>query len=260
MIASVRADRGPRRGRRAARAASALLVSAVILLAGCGGEDAAEPESDARPVTAEEAQLLAITRFLNYDEGSRPFHTEVLAGETPVSLTGWIDWPAEAGYAQAATSSSDDALLWTPGTVGVYPQSADADGYPIMPIPDFTDENWVSRPSDPDASEFDALLLLLGSLGSDRPDNPLLVQQTGALWLGEDEVDGTPVTVFAAPPSDEPLDGATTLDEDTSSLRLWLDDDGLMRRADLRLTEGWVAVTFPDQPGVRLELPEPADE
>lgn len=235
------------------------MLTALLAVTGCGNDSPDDPASQARPVTAEEAQLLAITRFLNYDAGSRPFHTEVVTADTPVSLTGWIDWPAEAGYAQAVTAESSDALLWTPGTVGVYPQPADEAGYPMLPIPDFADENWVSRPSDAEQSEFDALLLLLGSLGADRPDNPLIVQQTGALWLGEQELGGTPVFVFATPPSDEPLDGSTTIDAETSPLRLWLDETGLMLRADLRLSDGWVRVDFPDEPGQRLALPESVD-
>lgn len=237
------------------------LLAGLLALTACaaGEPDSAEPTP--RPVTTAESQLLAITRFLNFDAGSRAFSTTVRTSGTDVALTGWIDFVAQAGYAQARTDSGDDALLWTPTTAGIIPQPPDAAGYPTLPIPPFDDAAWTSRALDAEASALDALLLTIGSLGSDRPDNPLLVQQTGAMWLRDDDIDGTPVAVFAAPPSDEPMDADDPpITADTSPLRLWLDSDGLMRRAEVRLSDGWVTVDMPDEPAPSLELPEDADD
>ena len=126
----------------------------------------------------------------------------------------------------------------------------------MLPILDPADQAWVSHPLDATSSRLDALLITLGGLGSDRPDNPVLLQQAGALWLRTDTVDGTPVTVFASPPTDKPLDGTTKVTADTSPLRLWVDAAALLRRAEIRLGSDWVTVDFPDTPAPRLELPK----
>ena len=132
----------------------------------------------------------------------------------------------------------------------------DADGNPVLPILDPADQAWVSHPLDAASSRLDALLITLGGLGSDRPDNPVLLQQAGAMWLRTDTVDGTPVTVFAAPPSDKPLDGTTKVTADTSPLRLWVDAVALLRRAEVRLGSDWVTADFPDAGAPRLTLPK----
>lgn len=233
---------------------AALLLAAV--LTGCTGTDQPASEPTARPVTSEEAQLLAITRFTNFDAGSRPFSTALDVSGVETSMTGWVDYVSELGYASVTGSFGAEALVWTDGSLGAIPREPDADGYPVLPIPPTSDPGWQIQQLDPSASPLDALLAAISALGSDRPDNPLLVQQSGALWLREDEVDGTDVTVFAAPPSDAPVEGEAPT-EDTSSLRLWVADDGLLLRAEVRLNDSWTTVDFPDAPAPSLELPEP---
>ena len=124
-------------------------------------------------------------------------------------------------------------------------------------FPDLSDPEWQIQTLDPTASGLDALLAAISALGSDRPDNPLLLQQSGALWLREDEVDGTPVTVFAAPPSDEPVDAgiAGRALRDDATLRLWVGGDGLLLRAEVKLNNAWSVVDFPDTAAPRLEAP-----
>ena len=65
--------------RRRARVAAALLAVAtgVVALSGCS--DAAADE--ARPVTTEESQLLAIARFSNFDTGTRAVSAALTDGE-----------------------------------------------------------------------------------------------------------------------------------------------------------------------------------
>lgn len=232
------------------------LVLAGTLLAGCTGAPE-DPDASARPVTTEESQLLAIARFRNFDAGSRPFTTEVTERATDLHVRGWIDYVSHIGYAAATGSFDPEALLWTGATVGIIPASPDADGNPPLPIPALDDQAWLSHPLDPSSSRLDSLLAAIGALGSDRPDNPLLLQQAGALWLRTDEVDGTPVTVFAAPPSDEPLTAdSPPIDAETSALRLWVDETGLMLRAEVRIGDSWSTVDFADEPGVALTLPD----
>ncbi|AYF97568.1 hypothetical protein [Protaetiibacter intestinalis] len=231
-----------------------LAVVLMLVLAACGSTDE-QPEDGPRAVTSEEAQLLAVTRFRNFDAGSRAFSTSISVSGVATELTGWVDWEAALGYATASGSFDAEALLWSDATVGAILTTPDADGFPAMPIPDTDEAGWQFQELDPEASPLFALLATISALGQDRPDNPLLVQQSGALRLRSGVIDGTAVTVFAAPPTDEPLEATASADPDASPLRLWVDGDGLLRRAEVHLNASWTAVDF-GADGPRLALPE----
>ncbi|CAN5414648.1 hypothetical protein BH09ACT4_BH09ACT4_11020 [soil metagenome] len=229
------------------------VILALALLAGCS-TPTAEPTPTARPVTTEESQLLAITRFTNFDTGSRPFHTQLTVSGVETEMMGWVDYASALGFVSVTGSFGAEDLLWTNAALGAIPREPDADGNPVLPIPDLTDPGWQVQALDPAASGLDAMLAAISALGSDRPDNPLLVQQSGALWLRDDTIDGTPVTVFAAPPSDDPAgsDGGAPQD---ASLRLWVTAAGLLLRAEVRLNNVWNTVDFPDAAAPTLEMP-----
>ena len=231
--------------------APSVAILVIALLGGCAAtpEEAPSP----RPVTGDESQLLAITRFMNFDTGSRPIHTQITVSGVDTELTGWVDYSSQLGFVSVTGSFGAEALLWTNAALGAIPRDPDADGNPVLPIPALTDPAWQIQTLDPGASGLDALLAAISALGSDRPDNPLLLQQSGALWLREDRVDGTPVTVFAAPLSDEPVDEAPAAEEAT--VRLWVDADGLLRRAELELNDEWSVVDFADAAAPHLEAP-----
>lgn len=218
------------------------------------GDEAAD--TAARPVSTEEAQLLAITRFQNFDQGSRGFNTSVQERGIDLQLQGWVDYEDHFGYAAVTGDFPPQALVWTASTVGVTEQQPDTSGNPILPVPSLADPAFATATIDPAASRLDALLAVIGSLGSDRPDNPLLLQQSGALWLRDDLVGDIAVTVFAAPPSDAPRDASSPpLKADTSSLRLWVDGGGMILRAEARIGDTWCSIDFSDAAGVQLSLP-----
>jgi len=243
----------------------AVVLAAVVLIAGVAGLSACAPAApaapsapsapEARAVTTEESQVLAAMRFKNFDAGTREFTTRVVQDGAELSLRGWVDYATHTGYAAVTGDGfASQALLWTESTVGIIPAEPDAAGLPPLPIPPLGDQNWISRGIDPQAGRLDATLSLIGNLGADRPENPLLVQQTGALWLREDEVDDVAVTVFAAPPSDEVAEPGT-VDPETSHLRLWVDAEGVLWRAQVRVGTDWNDIDFAPEPGPRLEVP-----
>ncbi|MFD0779681.1 hypothetical protein ACFQZV_00020 [Microbacterium koreense] len=207
-------------------------------------------------MTTEEAQLLATARFRNYDLGSRTFRASITDRGVEVDLVGWVDYPARLGYATLTTAGSTRALLWTGVTAGTARLSVANGDLPPLPVPGAGAE-WTTHPIDPTISRLDAFLAALGALGIDRPDNPLILQQSGALWLREDDVEGIPVTVFAAPPDELVRDpAAPPLAPDASPLHLWVDGSGLILRVDMRLGGEWESVIFEDAPGERLTLPD----
>ncbi len=171
-------------------------------------------------------------------------------------MRGWVDYVAQLGYASVEGEFGTEAMLWTDSSLGTIPHPTDSDGYPSFPIPSLDEPLWQIQELDASSSALGALVATISALGSDRPDNPLLLQQSGALWLREDDIDGTPVTVFAAPASDVPLEeGVDAVDPDASNLRLWVDSTGLLRRAEIALSDSWTVSTFPISRGPRAQPP-----
>ena len=68
-----------------------------------------------------------------------------------------------------------------------------------------------------------AALAFIAELGATRPENPLLLEQGGALWLRDDSVGGTPVTVFAGPPGLGAGVGASSPQGAQARVRYWVD-------------------------------------
>lgn len=241
---------------------TALITAAVtVTLVACSGgsseEGTTSETEESRPVTTEESQLLAIARFNNFDLGGRGFTAEVQERGVNLSLQGWVDYVGHFGYASVTGAFPSQSLVWAGSQVGIIEQEPDSAGNPPLPMPSLNDAGVTTAALDPSTSRLDTLLAIITTLGSDRPDNPLLLQQSGGLWLREDKVGDIPVTVFAAPPSDTPRDDSSPpLKADTSSLRLWVDAKGLIQRAEARIGTTWSTIDFSEPADPPLALTE----
>lgn len=238
-----------------AAAWKAVVLLVVMLLLGCSQDPA--PPAQPRPVTAEEAQLLATTRFLNYNAGSRSMSADIPIRDQSVHVTGLVDYTTHTGFGTATGRGFAPQLLrWNLGTVAVQPAPAGTSEKPPAPMPT---TGWQTRTMDPQRSDLDLVLLVTSQLGLDRPENPILLQQGGALWLGTERVDGRLLTHYAAPPTDKPASPAASIAPDTSGLRLWIDEEGLLHRSEIRASSGWVSVVFGAGAGATLPaLPSPS--
>lgn len=253
--------------RRFGRFAAFAAMAAVALIAqsGCSGDDSA-PASDAatatsagpRPLSGDEAQRLSMMRYTNYTDGVRALRFEVADGGRTFTVDGWADFAAHVGYAHVSEDGADPQLVaWTLDGITshepVAASGADAAGAAGPPLPPPDDTAWTSSTLAPEQSRLHALLGLVFQAASDRPDNPLLLQQTDARWLRSDEVDGVAVDVVAGPTADRAYDPATATtapDGSDATVRYWLDGDGRLLRLEARLGGDWTAVDFAEAPGV----------
>lgn len=275
--------------RRSAALALAVLV-AVVPSAACTTGGAADGGSaapsaptagavSARPVTADESEVLAVVRFRNFDAGTRSVRATYEDQGHEVGLQGWFDYATHTGYVTVSTDGvASDAVVWDGARIAIAP----APPAQVPGVPPASVEGWSVAPLDPTASRVGALLAVLARLGADRPENPLLLRQGGALWLRDDEVDGRPVTVFAGPTqSGTPSPGAggpegdategpgagpdaasaapggATVDPDAAGVRYWVDETGLALRVEVRLGASWATVDLGDGQGVTV-APLPA--
>jgi len=245
------------------RALPSLALAVIVglgLLTACASTPT-PAESDAQPVTAAEAELLAAARFRNFDAGTRAVSFDVEEDGRALHLAGWFDYATHTGYGALTADGAPNALtLWNATAIAVHaPLSTGAGAAAPLPIPDAAplDDAWRSAPLAGARSRLHSMLQVIASLGTDRPDNPLLLRQGGALTLGHDSIEGTDVTVFAGPVSDSALPAGQSADPEASTTRFWLDAEGVMRQAAVRLggSGPWHEIAFADASGVDLGDP-----
>ncbi|WP_139368555.1 hypothetical protein [Agreia bicolorata] len=235
-----------------------VVLGGVLGVSGCAPSDAPDAPGSSQAagsaLSTEQAQRLAIFRFNNFDSGVRAV-TFSIPGAQPVQFSGWIDYAAGAGYGFASTTvdgAPDAGLLrFTPHTLGYQPTTL---GAAPLPVPA---DGWQDSALNPSATSLSNVVAVLLSLGNDRPDNPQLLQQTDALWLRSDEVDGVPVDVFAGPTSDAPATAAPS--NAAPTLRYWIDETGHLLKAEIPVAgqaDTWTTVNFTDaDAGVTLTVP-----
>ena len=134
-------------------------VIAVALLAGSGaavvvllsaGSPSENPRASAspRPVSADEANRLAVMRFQNYRGTGLHFNTEIVAGKATLRLDGDVDFRKELGYAKIAGAGSSFTLQWDARTLVAWPGSS-AGPSPPAKLPTGTPARRALAPSGP---------------------------------------------------------------------------------------------------------------
>ncbi|MEV0530551.1 hypothetical protein [Kitasatospora sp. NPDC050463] len=187
-----------------------------------------------RAVTVDEASRLALSR-LNLFQAS-PVTVALTAAESggvEVRVDGVVDYRTRRGAGRyrvtGASGPLDQGLVvWDAGGLGLAPAPAGADGPAWQQAERVPRSGWSPRTYT--ADPLDAGLQLLVQLGADRPDNPLLLAQSGARWLGSESLDGRSHDRFAGPRAQ----GAAP-DGGRSPLTYWVDGDGTLRRVTMRM-------------------------
>lgn len=220
-----------RRGHRV-RTALAAAAAALLPLTACTHSGGAPHPA---PLTGQQADALALTRFTNYRAGSAHVIATIPLPGSKAVLDAHLDWRAHTGYGllRDATPGAprhwQHLLRWTRTTVTArfdWPGKAPA----TPPAAGWSPE----RPLAPDTSTVDTALVMLLGLAADRPDNAQLLARSGATRIGTATVAGHPVTEYAGPaaaaaPSGTPPTGTG------GHTRYWIDSAGLLRRFSARL-------------------------
>ena len=173
-------------------------------------------------MTSAQADLLALARFNDYQNGVSAIDAEIPVSGQEFTLAGRVDWQNHLGYAtltaaqpQAQQGGGTELVQWTPNGIAV--RGSWSGPLPATPPSD----GWEVRAWQQDA-DLDSALQLILALGADRPENAQLLQQSGASVLRDANVGGEHVTVFTGPPETQ---GGTD-----SHTRYWVADDGTLRR------------------------------
>ncbi|ADI08593.1 hypothetical protein SBI_05473 [Streptomyces bingchenggensis BCW-1] len=205
-----------------------MAVAAVttFLVAGSGSAPTGPKE-----LTSDQANRLAVTRFLNYQAGGRAVTIDVPGTAGGLTITGSIDFRGKIGYGvvhgTGRDSSSDGLIEWTATTVFVHPMTDPPAKAPARP----PGSGWYNRPLQKYGSSLDSSLAIALKLGSDRPDNAELLPQNGAAWVGEDRLDGHQVDIMTGPSAARTTGARTTSGTaGADAVRYWIGSDGTMYR------------------------------
>ncbi|MEV7603104.1 hypothetical protein AB0O91_37620 [Kitasatospora sp. NPDC089797] len=212
--------------------ALAVCVAAVggFLVYRAGSADAAE-----RPVTTDEAARLALSRLHLYQ--ASPVGTVLTADEgggVRIRVEGVVDYRTHRGVGRYWSTGAGGGpldhglIIWDTDGLGLAPEPAD-DHSPYWQQAEHVPRSGWS-PRSYTADPLDAGLQLLTQVGADRPDNPLLLAQSGARWLGRDRIAGHDYDRFAGPRAQ----GAAP-DGNRSPLTYWVDGDGTLGRLTMRM-------------------------
>jgi hypothetical protein len=208
----------------------AAAVVCVVLL-GAGLLSCSSARQSERPLTSSEAERLAVTRFRNFDAGVRHIRLSVPAQGEELTVEGAYDFGTSTGYA-AVTGADDDSLgvvWWNVDTIATRESPVES-----LPVPRPAD-GWTVGTLDPTASTFAVALTAVTALGADRPDNPQLVLQSDARWVGAETIDDDEVDEFVGPSSDDVTASSAPL---ADRARYWVDAEGELERFTLPLGPG----------------------
>jgi hypothetical protein len=240
----------------ATTALAGALTALLLLLPGNGG-------TSPHPVSADDAQRLALARFRAYEASPAEVTVRLPAAETgdgTITVRAVVDHHAHR--AVGAYEIVDDTrtvqglLAWDQEGIAVARPPAAAPGAEPgrtrtrPPAPDIVTtaaqavrragtlkrEEWTRRPYS--TAPLDRALRLVVSVAADRPDNAALLARSGPLWLRDERLDGHGYGVFSGP---RPTPSVSASPADDSTLTYWIDADGNLRRVTARMSPGHYA-------------------
>lgn len=176
---------------------SALAVGVVaVTLVGCGGDSASDP----RPLSRDQATVMADLLYRNYESGGADFTLSTVAGPGggTITVSGEVDWTHHRGHASVNSSAPGTApvteVWWNEQAVFERRPALDeklfAEGLALSPAV-------IGRPVDIDHRRMDQLIAILVGLAATQPDNAeLIAQAEGSAFLRDDMLRGVNIEVL----------------------------------------------------------------
>ncbi|MFE5593444.1 hypothetical protein [Streptomyces sp. NPDC056549] len=235
------------------RRATVAALTCWLALTACSGPTAPDTKnSGPRPLTADEADRVALARFTTYRRGTGNVTMTIPSQGRTITLTGRVDWRRHLGYAELRNDAEPPArelVQWTITDVTTRPHWTG--GLPKRP----PTTGWETHRLTPHHSPLDTALILLLNLGADRPDNAQLLARSSARLVRRDQVAGAPVIVVAGPAAPNTAAAARS---PLGNTRYWIDRDGRLLRFQARAggESTWMTTELPQTSADPLPSPQ----
>lgn len=184
-----------------------------------------------RFLSTSEAQRVAISRFQNFNEGTREVSIEVAEPRGKIVGQGYFDYASGSGIVKIESEVGPSALLWWSYDV-VGERLIEQTDTPLAELTGLLDDSgeWrFSSRNEAVGSQLGATLVFVAGFGFDRPDNPKLIEQSDAVWLrGGEEGDWVqlPSADVVRSPDVAPV-------QNPGLPRVLIDEEGGIRKAQL---------------------------
>ncbi|WP_425834129.1 hypothetical protein [Streptomyces fractus] len=224
-----------------------LLTAATAALTVTRSED-----TSPRPITAAEAQHLALARFSRFEASPADVEIHIPMRDMTLTVRGVVDYRSHRGVGHFTDGKTGGLVAWDGGGLAVatgLPKNAPPGGRGgsdgkapstkrrVLSLDDAATLPYTSwSPRAYTTDPLDTMLKLTMLLGQDRPENAQLLAQSGPRWLGSQEIDGATYGVFSAPrPATPKGKKAPIRKPGDSPLRLFVSDDGRLGRVTTQL-------------------------
>ncbi|THV36971.1 hypothetical protein [Glycomyces buryatensis] len=178
-------------------------VLIIIVAVGAAGWFAvscqAGKENAERPVTEEEAQLLAGVRGRNHEADPVAVRMRFPVEGDEITVDAYLDWQTPMLYARFPTSDGGHELIQAvPGLVATHADDEESFGDVTAPENGWTSRQMLSGASDQMESMLDIMVSSVFTLTSEKGDDADYMAEH-ATWREEGIIDGADVATFRAP-------------------------------------------------------------
>ncbi|MFI0977391.1 hypothetical protein ACH4SP_10225 [Streptomyces sp. NPDC021093] len=226
---------------------------------------ASGPADDPRPLSTEQAEQMALSRFSLYEKSPLEVVARAPMGSSAVEVRAVIDYRAQRAVGTYTAGGSRGLIAWdatglavAEGTAG---SAADATAAAVR----LGSRAWSPRAYSGDP--LDAVLRVAMGLGTDRPDNPQLLAQQGALYLGQGEWNGAAYHLYSGPRPAPARKAAHPTARDAgrtapagpagarSPLTYWINEQSGLGRVEIRPASAAAASRIDFGPTVKTKVP-----
>ncbi|MFF0742963.1 hypothetical protein ACFYVL_21445 [Streptomyces sp. NPDC004111] len=177
-----------------------LLFTALGLGAGALAALLCLPGNDAdtpHPVTTGQAEQMAVSRFELYEKSPLEVVARAPMGDDTVEVRAVIDYRAHRAVGAYSTAAARGLVAWDAGGLAVAKGKAAGGAEAAAAAAKLKPRAWSPRTFGGDP--LDLVLRVAMGLGTNRPDNPQLIAQHGAQYLGRGERDGDTYSLYSGP-------------------------------------------------------------
>lgn len=224
--------------------AVSVFVVLVVGLSSCSNSSTEKESNTSLPrgVTTQEAQLLSQALVGNaqdknamFEASSGSFRT---GGFIADGVVNWKDSVVRIDVSLYDEKNTDLSAVITAD--GVFESFEDL--HPALSQAGLNIKDWIFRPANTEKYGIDALAQFITKLASLTPDNPILLKQNGAQFLGDEVVDGIKTAKF----------------QNTEAVTYFLTDQGELKKVTARIKgfENEISMTFSKRKTSQVDVPD----
>ena len=222
----------------------ATIIAAIFLVA-CSGDGSSESDKAQknipRAVTSKEAQLLSTALSNNAKDQNASFDiTSGVLGSSGFVASGKVDWVNSNVQVEVSLFVKNQVDLKSVSTKdNVFESFLGLSN--LASESNLEGKDWIARGFDPTKYGIDVLSQFIAKLAALTPDNPILLKQSGAQFLGVENIGGVQVSKF----------------QNTPNVPYYLTKEGEMKKVSAKV-KGFpsaVDVVFSDRTSTVIEVP-----